>query len=114
MDAVVGTNTRVLAELFANPDQVCGVEYSNYSLEFCRMMNPAIHYEWGDLTVAGAGLPFAEQFDGITAFVVLMHFTTDREILSALENIYVSLKKGGYFCGMILMQKATRKENQKT
>ncbi len=92
-----GTNTRVLAELFANPDQVCGMEYSKNSLEFCKMMNPAIHYEWGDLTVAGAGLPFDEQFDGITAFVVLMHFATDKEILSALENIYVSIKKGGYF-----------------
>lgn len=92
-----GGNTRFLAELFANPDQVYGVEYSKKSLQYCKDMNPLIHYEYADLTMPGAGLPFTEIFDGITAFVVLMHFVREKEILSALENIYVSLKKGGYF-----------------
>ena len=60
-------------------------------------MNSFIHYEYADLTAPGAGLPFAEQFDGITAFVVFTHFARKKEILNALENIYISLKKGGYF-----------------
>lgn len=92
-----GNKTRFLAELFANPDQVYGVEYSKNRLKHCRDMNPLIHYEYADLTISGAGLPFEEFFDGITAFVVFMHFTSRKEILNALKNIYVSLKENGYF-----------------
>lgn len=92
-----GIKTRFLAELFGNPNQVYGIEFSQNKLQHCKDMNSSIHYEYADLTVSGAGLPFEEQFDGIIAFVVLMHFAKRTEILSALENIYVSLKKGGYF-----------------
>lgn len=92
-----GVKTRVLAELLENPEQVYGVEYSRNRLGHCRSMNPAVHYEYADLTEAGKGIPFAMQFDGITAFVVFMHFSTEQEIGNALRNIHGALKKDGLF-----------------
>ena len=92
-----GIKTRFLTELLENPDQVYGVEFSQNRLQHCKNMNPAIHYEYADLTELGKGIPFNVQFDGITAFVVFMHFATEKEILFALKNIYNSLKQNGLF-----------------
>lgn len=92
-----GVKTRFLTELLANPDQVYGVEFSKNRLQHCKSMNPSLHYEYADLTEPGKGIPFNIQFDGITAFVVFMHFATEKEILYALKNIYNSLKKKGLF-----------------
>lgn len=91
-----GIKTRILAELLGNPNQVYGVEYSKNRLQHCRDMNTYVHYEYGDITKEG-GIPFDVQFDGITAFVVFMHFALEKEIMSALKNIYNSLKKKGFF-----------------
>ncbi len=92
-----GVKTRFLAELLGNPQQVYGVEYSENRLKHCKSMNPAIHYKFADLTEPGKGVPFECLFDGISAFVVFMHFSTEEEIMHALKNIYASLKKGGVF-----------------
>ena len=92
-----GIKTRFLTELLENPDQVYGVEFSRNRLQHCKSMNQALHYEYGDLTEPGGGIPFNVQFDGITAFVVFMHFTTEKEILSALKNVYNSLNRNGLF-----------------
>lgn len=91
-----GNKTRILAELLGNPDQVYGVEYSINRLRHCKDMNAFIHYEYADLTESG-GVPYDTQFDGITAFVVFMHFVSEKEIVCALNNIYNSLKRKGYF-----------------
>lgn len=92
-----GTKTRFLAELLGNPDQVYGIEYSKTRLEHCKNMNGFIHYEYADLTTPGGGIPFGEQFDAITAFVVFMHFSRKKEISAALKNIYEALKRKGFF-----------------
>lgn len=92
-----GVKTRFITELLGNPDRVYGVEFSKNRLQHCKNMNPAIHYEYADLTELGKGIPFNVQFDGITAFVVFMHFSTEKEILCALKNIYNSLKGKGLF-----------------
>lgn len=92
-----GIKTRFLTELLGNPEQVYGVEYSKNRLQHCINMNPAIHYGYADLTEAEKGIPFDVQFDGITAFVVFSHFSTEQEIVSALKNIYNSLKRKGLF-----------------
>lgn len=92
-----GVKTRFLAELLENPEQVYGVEYSENRLGHCRRMNPAVHYEHADLTEAGKGIPFDAQFDGMTAFVVFMHFSTEQEIMNALRNIHGALKRKGLF-----------------
>ena len=42
-------------------------------------------------------IPFDVQFDGITAFVVFMHFSSHSEIKNALKNIYDSLSRKGLF-----------------
>lgn len=92
-----GIKTRFLTELLENPDQIYGVEYSKNRLQHCRNMNPAVHYEYSDLTEPGKGIPFDVQFDGITAFVVFTHFSTEKEIMHALRNIHNSLKQKGLF-----------------
>lgn len=92
-----GVKTRLIAEFLGNPSQVYGVEYSKNRLEHCKSMNALIHYKYADLTEYDSGIPFDIQFDGIVAFVVFMHFTTEREILNALKNIYDSLKNKGLF-----------------
>lgn len=92
-----GVKTRFLAELLGNSEQIYGVEYSKNRLNHCRKMNPAIHYEFADLTEPGKGIPFGIPFDGITAFVVFMHFTTEKEIMCALRNVWQSLKRKGIF-----------------
>lgn len=91
-----GVKTRFLSELLENPDHVYGTEYSENRLNHCEKMNALIHYKYADLTVLD-GIPFDIQFDGITAFVVFMHFASEKEIMCALHNIYRSLKSGGYF-----------------
>lgn len=92
-----GVKTRFLAELLEEPRQVYGVEYSKNRLMHCKNMNPAIHYEYADLTEPDKGIPFDCMFDGISSFVVFMHFSSEEEIMHALKNIYASLKKGGIF-----------------
>ena len=89
-----GSKTRIMSELLGNPHSVYGMEYSENRLSRCKMMNPAIHYEYGDLTKE---IPFPMEFDGITTFVVFMHFSKEEEIVNALKNIYNSLKKNGLF-----------------
>ena len=89
--------TRLMAELLGNPNQVYGIEYSKNRLQSCKSMNNYIHYEFADITVPGKGIPFEIQFDGVTAFVVFMHFSKEKDIISALQNIYDSLKKRGLF-----------------
>ena len=83
-----------MSELLGNPNFVYGMEYSENRLLHCKTMNPAIHYEYGDLTKE---IPFQTEFDGIITFVVFMHFSLEEEITSALKNIYDHLKKGGLF-----------------
>lgn len=93
-----GFNTRVLAEFLGNPDGVYGTEYSVNRLQFCKEMNPLIHYEYADLTdFSGRGMPFGVKFDGVTAFDVFMHFTKEEEIINALRNIYDALEDKGIF-----------------
>lgn len=89
-----GLVTRILAELLGNPDFVYGMEYSGNRLSHCKVMNPAIHYEYGDLTKK---IPFDIQFDAIVTFTVFMHFNLEEEIVAALNNIYNSLKSDGFF-----------------
>nr|WP_302141919.1 class I SAM-dependent methyltransferase [uncultured Schaedlerella sp.] len=101
-----GVKTRFLAELLGNPRQVYGVEYSENRLRHCRSMNPSIQYEYADLTEPGKGIPFETQFDGISAFVVFMHFSTEQEIMNALDNIYHSLKREGFFLWYELHEKS--------
>lgn len=45
-----------------NPELVYGMEYSENRLLHCKYMNPAIHYEYGDLIKK---IPFEIKFDGI-------------------------------------------------
>lgn len=89
-----GVKTRFLAELLGNPEQVYGMEYSKNRLQHCKNMNPLIHYEYADLIKE---IPFDIQFDGITSFTVFMFFASENDIVSALGNIYASLKKKGLF-----------------
>lgn len=89
-----GSKTRFIAELLGRPDQVFGMEYSKNQFIRCKEMNHSIHYEYGDLTKE---IPFEELFDGITAFVVFMHFSSRTQIRNALRNIYHSLNKNGLF-----------------
>ena len=89
-----GVKTRFLAELVGNPNQIYGIEYSKNRLQHCKEMNASIHYGYADLT---KNIPFNVQFDGITVFDVLMHFDSEKEIFSALKNIYSSLKQKGLF-----------------
>jgi len=89
-----GTKTRVLAELLGNASQVYGTEYSMKRMEYCTRMNSSIQYEYADMT---KGIPFNIKFDGIIAFVVFMHLSTEEEILSSLANIYNSLDENGHF-----------------
>lgn len=89
-----GIKTRFMAELLGNPEQVFGMEYSENRLMHCKKMNSYIHYEYADLTKK---IPFDVQFDGITAFVVFMHFSSRTEIRNALKNIYNSLNRKGLF-----------------
>ncbi|MCI9592694.1 MAG: class I SAM-dependent methyltransferase [Lachnospiraceae bacterium] len=89
-----GNKTRFMAELLLQPNQVFGTEYSKIRLEHCKRMNNHIHYRYADLTKE---IPFDIQFDGITAFVVFMHFSSHKEINNALKNIYNSLNKNGLF-----------------
>lgn len=91
-----GIKTRFIAELLENPNQVYGMEYSKNRLQHCRTMNGLIHYQYADLTKQD-GIPFDVQFDGITAFVVFMHFNSEEEIMCALDNISKSLKRKGLF-----------------
>lgn len=89
-----GSKTRFMAELLGSPGQVFGTEYSENRLKRCKEMNNYIHYRYGDLTKE---IPFDAKFDGITAFVVFMHFRSHKEIRSALKNIYDSLNEKGLF-----------------
>lgn len=89
-----GIKTRFMAELLGNPGQIYGIEYSKTRLQHCRNMNSSICYEYADMTKE---IPFKIPFDAMTAFVVFMHFSTEKEIEDALKNIYSSLKKKGFF-----------------
>lgn len=91
-----GIKTRFMAELLGNPNQVYGVEYSKNRIQHCKNMNSSIHYEYMDLTQKGEKL-FDTRFDGITAFVVFMHFESEKEIMNALNNIHNALNKDGLF-----------------
>lgn len=89
-----GKIARFFAELIEDPERIYGVDYSKVRIDHCRKMNESIHYEYADLTKE---IPFAIQFDAITAFVVFMHFSTQKEIGDALKNINRSLKPKGLF-----------------
>lgn len=90
----MGTKTRAWAELLGNSDQVYGFEFSENRLEHCKNMNDKIHYEFGDMV---KGIPFECKFAAASAFVVLMHLREEKDILSALSNIYHSLEDRGFF-----------------
>ncbi len=92
-----GIKSRFLAELLGNPAQVYGIEYSKNRLQHCKNMNAGIHYEYADITKRGEGIPFDVAFDGIMALDVFMHFVFEKDIISALQNIYDSLKRKGLF-----------------
>lgn len=89
-----GIKTRYMAELLGRSEQVFGMEYSENRLKHCKEMNDCIHYKYGDLT---REIPFDVKFDGVTSFVVFMHFNSHAEIRSALKNIYHSLNRKGLF-----------------
>lgn len=92
-----GNWSRIGANLLGTAQNIYGLEYSNNRLRYCRQMNPAIHYAWGNI-VGGVKDEFSDiLFDGIMAVDVLSHIRKEQDIQSALMNIRSRLNPDGLF-----------------
>lgn len=94
-----GTTTRIISNLIGNTYNVYGFEFSKNRLEYCKSMNPAIHYLWGDITQAeGVFADLSDiPFDGIVASDVLSQLRMAKDVESALKNISNALSDHGVF-----------------
>jgi SAM-dependent methyltransferase len=89
-----GLWTRYISEISLKPENLCGMDLSEYRIHEAKRMNSKISYFIGDLVT----MPyFKVKWDIITAFVVFMHLKTELQILSALERIADNLTPGGLF-----------------
>ncbi len=108
LDCGCGTGvwTRTLANLLGRTENIYGFEFSKNRLAYCKSMNPAIHYFWGD--IAGEWMndkistgEFFElsncRFDGILAVDVFSHLRKSEDIEKALNNVSKALADSGLF-----------------
>lgn len=89
-----GSTTRFFSELTGSSQNIYGLDLSEYRIQCATKMNPNINYKIGDIV---RPLSFPIMFDIITALDVFMHLNDKKEILLALNNIKMQLKKDGYF-----------------
>lgn len=89
-----GTVTRLFAEFTGNPNNISGIDLSEYRIQSAQKFTQNIKYVLGDIVT---GYEFKEKFRLITAFDVFMHFEKEEQINRALCNIYRSLDSKGFF-----------------
>lgn len=90
-----GAATRIMWEIVGGIyGDVYGLDGSETRIRHCREMNPSIDYLIHNIVDV---FPYDFKFDGITAFVVLMHLRQENDVIRALKNIYDALSDNGLF-----------------
>lgn len=90
-----GDLTRYFADLFLKPEQIYGMDLSQYRISQAKSLHPGITYFLDDIVRMRNSLQ--GEFGLITAVDVFMHLDREEQILSGLENIYRLLKENGIF-----------------
>lgn len=89
-----GAVVRMLAEICGNSSNIYGTDLCKNRIQYNERINSNINIKLSDITEE---IPFNTFFDAIFSFTVFMHLKTEKEIMSALKNVYNKLDNKGYF-----------------
>lgn len=87
-----GSISRMCAEILGTPKNVCGFEFSQNRLNYCKSMNNNIDYRFGNIV---NDFPFSNTFDALLCFDVLSHIRKESDIVDSLKNLYNHTNVGG-------------------